>query len=315
MSDFLDVIEPGLFTTVQDRGRLGFMDIGVAPSGALDALSLRSANALVGNDHGEGALEMCRLGGRFRVATDSLRFAFAGAEGRLTLDDEPIAFWRSHVARRGQVIHLAAIRGNVAYMAVQGGFAIEPVLGSLSTYTRSAIGGFKGRRLHAEDRLPLNQPEANPGHDLALPHPVPAERGRALRVVLGPHQEMFTDAAIRTLLTTPYTVTRDADRIGVRLEGAALEHAGAKEIVSDANTTGCMQVPGNGQPIALMADRHSCGGYPKIATIITADMHRLGQAVPGTTLRFEAVAVEQAEAAAFMLAEAEAATFGRMRDV
>lgn len=315
MSAALDVLEPGLFTTIQDRGRLGFMDIGVAPSGALDGLSLRSANVLVGNDPGDAAFEMCRLGAKFRVAAESIRFAFAGAEGRLTLDGAPIEFWRSHVARRGQVIHLAAIRGNVAYMAIQGGFAIEPVLGSLSTYTRSAIGGFHGRRLHAGDAVPLNQAEARTGRNLALPHPVPAERGRALRVVLGPHQEMFTDAAIRTLLTTPYTVTRDADRIGVRLEGVPLEHAGAKEIVSDANTTGCMQVPGNGQPIALMADRHSCGGYPKIATIITADLHRLGQALPGTTLRFEAVAVEQAEAAAFLLAEAEAATFGRLREV
>ncbi|MCS6892451.1 MAG: biotin-dependent carboxyltransferase family protein [Rhodovarius sp.] len=307
--------EPGLFSTLQDLGRNGFMRIGVPPSGALDPLALRAANAVLGQDQAEAALEMCRLGITAVVEAESLRFALTGAEAPASLNGRPIAFWRSHLARRGQRLAIGRIAGGAAYLAVQGGFAVPAVMGSLSTYARAGIGGFHGRRLAAGDRLPLRLPEALPGPDFALPHPVPAERGRPLRVILGPQEEMFTDAAIRCFLTEPWTVTRDADRIGLRLAGPRLAHAGAAEIVSDANTTGCIQVPGDGQPIVLLPDRQSVGGYPKIATVITADLHRLGQAVPGSVLRFEAVAPEQAEAALWLLERAAAETFAARRPV
>ena len=203
----------------------------------------------------------------------------------------------------------------MAYLCVQGGFDLAPVMGSLSTYTRAAFGGFEGRRLAAGDALPLALAAAPPARERVLPHPVPAERARPLRVLLGPHAEMFTEAAIRTLISEPYSVTNIADRLGMRLAGPALAHVGATEIVSDGNATGCLQVPGDGQPMVLMPDRHTMGGYPKIATIITADLHRLGQALPGSVLRFEAVAPEQAEVAAWLLERAVETAIASIREL
>ena len=309
------VNDPGLFTTVQDLGRIGHQRIGVPPSGALDPLALRMGNAVLGQDQGVAGLEMCRVGARFSVAAESLRFCVAGADVPITLDGLPVAPWRSVTARRGQGIAIGRIRGGVAYLCVQGGFALPAVMGSLSTYTRASFGGFHGRRLEAGDALPLARAAATEGRERLLPHPVPAERARPLRVILGPHQEMFTEAAIRALLSEPYSVTNNADRLGMRLSGPPLAHVGATEIVSDGNATGCLQVPGDGQPMVLMPDRHTTGGYPKIATVITADLHRLGQALPGSVLRFEAVAPEQAEVAAWLLERAIGTSIASIRDL
>lgn len=311
----LRIESPGLFSTIQDLGRVGYQRIGVPPSGALDTLSLRMGNAVLGQPQGMAALEMCRVGVRLVVECASLRFCVTGADVPVTLDGQPLAAWRSHTARAGQILQIGRIRGGAAYLCVQGGFAIAPVLGSLSTYTRAALGGFEGRRLAEGDRLPLTLAEAPDMPERLLPHPVPAERARPLRVLLGPHAEMFTEAAIRTLLSEAYQVTHNADRLGIRLQGPALEHLGAKEIVSDGNNTGCMQVPGDGQPILLMPDRQTAGGYPKIATIITADLHRLGQAVPGSQLVFEAIAPEQAEVAIGRLERAVLAAIGSIREI
>ena len=311
----LRIIDPGLFSTIQDLGRVGYQRIGVPPSGALDTLSLRMGNALLGQAQGMAGLEMCRVGVRAVVEAARLRFCITGADVTATLDGQPLAAWRSHTARAGQELHIGRIRGGAAYLCVQGGFALAPVLGSISTYTRAGLGGFEGRRLDAGDSLPLALQQAHPGAERLLPHPVPAERSRPLRVLLGPHAEMFTEAAIRTLLSEAYQVTHNADRLGIRLQGTPLEHAGAKEIVSDGNNTGCMQVPGDGQPILLMPDRQTAGGYPKIATVITADLHRLGQVLPGSQLRFEAVAPEQAEMVAWQLECAIAASIGSIQDL
>jgi len=309
------VEDPGLFTTVQDLGRVGFQRIGVPPSGALDPLALRMGNAVLGQAPSVAGLEMCRVGGRFLVRAESLRFCVAGADAPVTLDGVDVAPWRSMTARRGQSIRIGRVRGGVAYLCVQGGLALPPVMGSLSTYTRAGFGGFEGRRLAAGDAVPLALDAAPPGRERLLPHPVPAERARPLRVLLGPHDHMFTEAAIRALLSEPYSVTNTADRLGMRLAGPALAHVGATEIVSDGNATGCLQVPGDGQPMVLMPDRHSMGGYPKIATIITADLHRLGQALPGSVLRFEAVAPEQAEVAAWLLEQATLTSIASIREL
>ena len=308
------VEDPGLFSTVQDLGRTGHQRIGVPPSGALDSLALRMGNAVLGQPPGIAALEMCRAGGQFTVATETMRFCIAGADVPVTLDGATIAPWRSATARRGQTVKIGRIRGGVAYLCVLGGFDLPVVMGSLSTYTRAGFGGFHGRRLAAGDALPLVLKAAPQARERLLPHPVPAERARPLRILLGPHAEMFTDAAIRTLLTESYSVTNNADRLGMRLCGPPLTHVGAKEIVSDGNATGCLQVPGDGQPMVLMPDRHTMGGYPKIATIITADLHRLGQALPGSVLRFEAVAPEQAEVAAWLLERAIQTAIASIRE-
>ncbi len=300
MSAELRIVEGGLFTTVQDLGRTGYQRLGVPPSGALDPISLRSANLVAGNPPGTAALEMCRLGCTIEVEADSARFALAGADV-----GQPML--QSFTLGRGETLKIGRISGGACYLAVEGGFALTPVLGSLSTYTRAGFGGLHGGRLQAGDLLPLTQPAASSGPERRLPHPVPAERDRPLRVVLGPQDDHFSEEAIDALLSADFTVTPEADRRGLRLSGPRLVHLGRPEITSDGNATGCLQVPGSGQPIALLPDRHTTGGYPKICTVITADLHRLGQSVPGTVLRFEAVAPEQARVA---LARLETAMAG-----
>jgi biotin-dependent carboxylase-like uncharacterized protein len=210
----------------------------------------------------------------------------------------------SFTLRRGETLRIGRIAGGACYLAVEGGFDLAPVLGSCSTYTRAGFGGLHGGRLQPGDRLPLARPAASPRRERRLPHPAAAERDRPLRVILGPQADHFTEEAIDALLSADFTVTPEADRMGLRLAGPKLTHIGRPEIATDGLATGVLQVPGSGHPIALLPDRHTSGGYPKICTVIAADLHRLGQAVPGTVLRFEAIAPEQARVA---LARLEAA--------
>lgn len=290
MSAAIRIVEGGLFTTVQDLGRRGHQRLGVPPSGALDPVSLRTANLILGNPPGTAALEMCRLGCTIEVEAESVRIALAGATAAHPMLE-------SLTLRRGETLRIGRVAGGACYLAVEGGFDIAPVLGSRSTYTRAGFGGLHGGRLQAGDRLPLAQPAATPRRERRLPHPVPAERDRPLRVILGPQADHFTEEAIDALLSADFPVTPEADRMGLRLAGPKLAHLGRPEIATDGLATGALQVPGSGHPIALLPDRHTSGGYPKIATVITADLHRLGQSIPGTVLRFEAVAPEQARVA------------------
>lgn len=296
----LRIVEGGLFTTVQDLGRRGHQRLGVPPSGALDPVSLRTANLILGNPPGTAALEMCRLGCTIEVEAESVRIALAGATAAHPMLE-------SFLLHRGDVLRIGRVAGGACYLAVEGGFDIAPVLGSRSTYTRAGFGGLHGGRLQPGDLLPLVQPSATPRRERRLPHAVPAERGRPLRVILGPQADHFTEEAIDALLSADFPVTPEADRMGLRLAGPMLPHIGRPEIATDGLATGVLQVPGSGHPIALLPDRHTSGGYPKICTVITADLHRLGQAVPGTVLRFEAVAPEQARVA---LAKLESAIAG-----
>ncbi len=201
--------------------------------------------------------------------------------------------------------------GSVLYLAVEGGFDIAPVLGSRSTYARAAIGGFQGRALRVGDAIPLmladvaeREEQMLPSLDLAPP--------KRFRIVLGPQDDYFTEAGIATLTGATYTVTPATDRMGMRLDGPKLEHAKGYNIVSDGIAPGSIQVPGNGLPIVLLADRQTTGGYPKIATVISADLPALGRLVPGAKVAFEAVDIETAEAAARQLAAELAAMADRM---
>lgn len=294
----LRVVAPGLFSTIQDLGRVGYQRFGVPVSGALDPVSLRTANIIVGNPDATAALEMCRNGVTLDVAATRARVALAGAPCDLRIDGVRVRrqdLLRSRLLRRGQTLEIRRIAGGACYLAVEGGFALPQQLGSLSTYTRARLGGFVGRRLAAGDDLPLRLDAAPERADWMLPEPIAAERDRPIRVVLGPQDDHFTTDAIDTLLGSAFLVSKDADRMGYRLEGPPLRHAGAADIVSDGLTAGCIQVPGSGRPIVMLADRQTTGGYAKIATVISADLHRFGQMLPGATVRFEAVAVEQAE--------------------
>ncbi len=295
MTAALEIIAPGPLTTVQDRGRNGWLRYGVPGSGALDCCALAVANVLVGNRPDAGALEMTLAGATLAVRGAALRIAVAGADMPLAIDGAAAARDRSYTLAPGAVLRIGtAPRGARAYLAVAGGFAIAPVFGSVATHLRAGIGGCDGGALKAGMVLPVAGPApAGPERRFAGAMP----RSPHIRVVLGPQDDYFTEQAAATLAAAEFTVTPRADRMGLRLAGPALSHAKGFNIVSDGIAPGSIQVPGDGQPIILLADRQTTGGYPKIATVISADLPTLGQMRPGDRIRFEAVGLAAAVAA------------------
>lgn len=302
MSPALKVIQSGLQTTVQDLGRVGHQKLGIPVSGALDSTALRAANIVVGNAPGTAGLEMALGGPTLEVMADSIRVCVAGGTTELQIQMEGaeprrIPPLESVRLVRGARLRIGAVAGSaVAYLAIAGGLDLPPFLGSLSTYVRGGFGGLEGRALRDGDLLPLAKNEAPDTGDCRLAR-FPLLPSTTVRVVLGPQHEDFTPEAIATLTSTEYVVTREADRMGLRLDGAKLDHTKGHNIVSDGIAPGAMQVPGNGLPIVLLADRQSTGGYPKIATVISADLPGLGRVTPGAKIRFAAIPVAEAEAA------------------
>lgn len=284
-------------TSIQDEGRFGWQRYGVAPSGAMDRLALAAANTLVGNGPGAAALEFMLLGGALTAEGARLRVAVTGAPCSLAIDGKPALHSATLLLEAGQTLMIGPMQQGVyAYCAVAGGFDLPPQLGSLSLHQRAALGGFRGRNLQAGDRIPLNGAPLD-APLLALP-PLALDRDAPIRVVMGPQDDDFTKAGIEAFLAGTYRVSQEADRMGYRLEGAPIAHARGYNIVSDGIVSGSVQVPGSGQPIVMMADRQTTGGYPKIATVISADLRLVAQRRPGDAIRFAAVSAEEGEAAA-----------------
>jgi biotin-dependent carboxylase-like uncharacterized protein len=288
----------GPMTSIQDAGRFGFQRYGVSASGAMDRLALACANALVGNAPGAAGIEFMLMGGTFEAEGGTARVALAGAPCSVTLDGQPVPAMTSVTLRPGQTLNVGAAQAGVyAYLAIAGGLALTPQLGSLSLQPRAAIGGVDGRACRAGDRLPLILPEAPDGPELALDL-LALDTEASVRVVLGPQSDYFTPEGIETFLTSAYAVSREADRMGYRLTGPRVAHARGFNIVSDGIVTGSVQVPGSGEPIVMMADRQTTGGYPKLATVISADLRLVAQRRAGEEIRFAAVGIEEAQAAA-----------------
>jgi biotin-dependent carboxylase-like uncharacterized protein len=298
----LEVKACGPMTSLQDRGRAGYQRFGVSPSGAMDFRSLAAANALVGNPPDMAGIEFVNLGGAFTCTGGDLRIALVGADCTLTIDGAPVPEQTSVVLKEGQTAQVGHARtGTFAYLAVAGGFAVEPQLGSLSFHLRSRLGGLNGAPLQAGDHLPCHV-DAQPGALMNLPLDLRGDDA-PIRVLLGPQGDYFTPDAIKTFLSVEFTVSPQADRMGFQLTGPRIEHAKGFNIVSDGIVTGHIQIPGSGQPIVLMRDRQTAGGYPKIATVISADLDRFAQLRPGSPVRFRAVDREEAVAAARALKE------------
>ncbi len=299
MTPALKVLAPGLHTTVQDLGRVGYQDIGVPVSGALDGFGLRLANALVGNRYGAAALEILFSGPTFEIVADRVRVALVGADAGLRLNGDEkrvVVAGQSVTLERGAVLQILVGRQSAcSYLAVEGGLAVPLVLGSASTYVRAAIGGLDGRALQQNDLVPLALACAVERAEVRVPMPLPATGQQPIRVILGPQQEYFKEEAIEALLDAEFRISKDADRMGMRLDGPALRLCRGWDIVSDAIATGSIQVPGSGQPILLLADHQTTGGYPKIATVISVDLPVVGRRRPGDSLRFIAVEVDAAE--------------------
>ena len=303
----------GPMTSLQDAGRFGWQRHGVGNSGAMDRLALAAANALVGNPADAAVVEFMLLGGTFVLEGTSARVAVAGAPCAVRLDGFPLSPMTSVTMRAGQTLTVGpAPSGVYAYLAVAGGFALEPQLGSLSLHARARIGGLGGRPFRAGDRLPLRLAEAAPEGELGL-DPLSLEPDAPIRVVLGPQDDYFTAAGLETFLSETYRVSTQADRMGYRLTGAGITHAQDYNIVSDGIVTGSVQVPGSGEPIVLMADRQTTGGYPKIATVVSADLRVMAQRRPGSAVRFQAIGIEEAQRSARERAQLIAALPSRAR--
>lgn len=313
---------PGLFTTLQDLGRYGAQEQGMPVAGAMDTLGLRIANALCGNAQNMAALELSYMGPTLLVEAEAVQFGLAGnmAVEVLPADGgspKKLTSWRSVTLKRGEALRIGVLGEAYTYVAVAGGFDLPPLLGSLSTYTRAGLGGFEGRQLRENDLLPLKAAALGSDQELASEaaplYGAGSDGGGPVRVTLGPQAYRFTESGIAAFLAGEYSVSKEADRMGLRLEGPLIEHVSGADIASEGIITGAIQVPGNGQPILLLADHQTTGGYTKIATIISADLPRVGRLKPGAKLRFQAVEVAEAEALRRSQEAALKALLGNMR--
>jgi KipI family sensor histidine kinase inhibitor len=280
------VVRPGLFTTVQDLGRWGQQASGVSVSGALDLLSHRIANLLVGNPPDAATLEVTIAGPELRLE-EGARVAVTGADLQATVDGIPTPPGAVTICRPGGVLRFGERKaGARAYVAFDGGVDVAPVLGSRATHVGAALGGLDGRALIAGDRLPLGAPIAAPASRTIGERGIKHPGGARLRVLPGPQDDFFHEPAFALLERTRFMVTPHSNRMGYRLSGAVVPRVPNREMISDAAFVGAIQVPASGEPFLLMSDRQTTGGYPQMATVITADLPLAGQLAPGDWVEF-----------------------------
>jgi antagonist of KipI len=297
MSPVMRVLEPGAQSTVQDLGRPGQLRYGIPPSGPIDVWAFIAANRLVGNSDGAAGLECTVLGPRLEVG-EACAVAVTGADMPITVNGHEVPAWTTLPLHAGDVLKLGPARTGVrAYVAVSGGIDVPQVLGSRSTYLRGRLGGLEGRALRRDDVLrlfPVAMPPVRSTPRDARPD-LAAEP--EIRVVLGPQDDRLAREGIEALLAGPYEMLPQSDRMGARMRGPRIQHTRGHDIISDGIALGSIQVPGDGQPIALLVDRQSTGGYTKVATVCSIDIGRLGQVKPGHRLRFRAVTLAEAHRA------------------
>jgi antagonist of KipI len=293
----IEVQAPGLLTTVQDLGRQGFGPVGVSPSGAADPISLRVGNRLVGNKEGAAALEMMLLGGTFIFPQGAI-VALTGSDFGAMLDDVRVDVGVSGQVQPGQTLRLGpTTSGARCYLCVQGGIAVKRFLGSSSTHMLSGLGGFEGRPLRKGDVLRIGR-TSKPFRSRKIAAQV-SERLRerkVLRVTPGPQVDWFSESSLRAFYAGTYRVGEQSNRMGLRLEGAPVSQRGAREMITEGVSLGAIQVPAGGSPIILFVEQQTTGGYPKIANVISADLHRVGQLRPRDEIRFEQVTFDRARA-------------------
>lgn len=301
MSALIEVIDGGLGNAIQDAGRFGHRHQGLAVSGYLDRPFADCANALVGNAPDAACIELRGLGPTLGINRGPLRLALAGQVSatitRANGTSQLLPAWQSATLDEHDSLKISPVAGGTAYLAISGGCAVPRQLGSRSTYQRAGIGGIAGHALQAGDRIPctsLGKRDFREMRSEAFRH------GEGpIRVMLGPQAGHFTAEAISAFLNGTYTVTPEQDRMGMRLAGPPLAHLtpAAADIVSDGVTPGAIQVPANGQPIILLADCQTVGGYPKVATVISADLPRLAHCRPGSRIAFQAIDMSAARQA------------------
>lgn len=307
----ITIRKPGLLSSIQDLGRYGFQKYGVIASGAMDPTAHRMANLLVGNPEDTPTLEMTWIGPIIHFNQDSL-IAICGADFSPTIQNMPVPLWRTIFIKKGTIIHFGTARtGCRAYLAVAGGFSIPKIMNSASTYLRANIGGFQGRALIAGDQLSFESPselslKMMKQLRLHLGNQAYAEMKWSaasnlnyslpiIRVIRGRHYSLFSKDSQEQFFSEPFAITAQADRMGYRLQGPTLTLSSYQELLSEAVAFGTIQVPADGNPIILLADRQTTGGYPKIGQIASVDFSLIAQAKPGDQLYFMEISHEEAQ--------------------
>lgn len=302
----------GPASSVQDGGRHGAQRYGLTPSGAMDRLALAAANALVGNAPFTAAIEIGPFGGAFTASEGAVRVGLAGASRNADIAGRAVTSDTSMTLADGETLTLGFARGgSFSYLALEGGIAGEPMFGSLAVNARAGLGSPYPRPLQAGDEL-QTAPASGAG-ECRIDLPSPAQG--PIRVVMGPQADEFDQDATRLFLDSEWKISATSDRMGYRLEGPTIKHLHGHNIVSDGTVNGSIQVPGNGAPIVLMPDRGTSGGYPKIATVITADLGRFAQISPGKSFRFEAITMASAQKEARNFAKLLDSLRGRLRPI
>ena len=293
----IKILDAGLLTTVQDLGRYGFQRYGVSASGVMDEYSAKIANKLVGNKVGEAVLETTLKGVQIEFLQNTA-VAITGGNCDVTLNGAKIELWQSYLVNRGDILKMGICRSGLRnYLAFAGGIDVPIIMTSKSTNLKAKVGGFNGRKLMTGDILSVGVGSLEAPLTLNK-HYIPTySKDIKIGVILGQQDDHFTEAGIKTFLNETYTVTQESDRMGIRLSsvsGATIEHKNGADIISDGITFGAIQVPGSGQPIVMMADRQTTGGYTKIGNVISSDLAKLAQATPGTKVKFVEYTLEQA---------------------
>lgn len=287
----------GFLTTIQDAGRTGFQESGVPVTGVMDTRSFKLANILVGNDETEAVLEVTLMGPMFEFTADNI-IAVTGGNLGPKVNGKDIPMYQAVLVKQGDSMSFMGIKsGSRAYVAFAGGLDIPLIMGSRSTHLKSKLGGFDGRKLGAGDEIGFLAPRTELPNFLKrkLEGEAFSDSSLTLRVVMGPQDDCFTDKGIATFLENEYTLTNEADRMGLRFEGELIEHKSGGDIITDGISFGAVQVPSHGQPIVMMADHQTTGGYTKIASVISVDLPKAAQMKPGTRVRFEKISVEEAQ--------------------
>lgn len=306
----IQIIQPGLFASVQDLGRYGAQKYGISVSGAMDTLALRIANILVGNPENEATIEVTMYGAKFSFKNDHL-IAITGGFLHPVIDGNSAPMWRPILVRKGETLSFQALQsGCRAYIAFAGGLNIPKVMGSKSTYQKAKIGGYQGRALQKGDVITCGEisntmaktfmnylKKTNRPFEWSVQyyHFYQFKKSQLIRVLKGSEYDRFTEKSKRTFVNETFTLTPKSDRLGQHFEGKKLQLKEQFELLSEGVTYGTIQVPASGKPIILMADRQTTGGYPKIAQVITVDLPKLAQLQPGNTVQFQFVSMSEAQ--------------------
>lgn len=314
------VHKPGILTTMQDLGRRGKQDVGVPVSGAIDDIAFRLANAILGNDPGAAALEITLIGPKLEFTTANW-IAISGADlspSLIRAETSPSAIEMNKAVRveSGDIIEFGKRRSGLrAYLAVGGGFQAEELFGSVSTHVRSGLGGLEGRAIKSGDRLYLTDNQPEPPAPFDIPHwskVLTAEGTVLVRFSYGREYSQFTDDSLDAFVTQSFSILPQSDRMAYRLKGPSIRRLpGLPDILSEAVTFGTVQVPPSGQPIILMADRQTTGGYPRIAQISQVDLPILAQLPPGQRLKFRRITLGESQALLLRREAAMSALFNR----